>query len=466
MFGKNETLKILLALIISFGFLVVIWVIFGDRLIPTKNQNTSNSFQKSSNINLKDRLSNGDKLLISTNSTPQKELGIKSLANKDYATAIEQLETSLKINYNDPEALIYLHNARIGEQKFYEIAVAIPISSDVDGAQEILRGIAQAQSDINSKDGINGYLLKVTIVDDNNDPEIAKQLAQELAKKPSILGVVGHWASDVTLATAPIYEGEKLVVISPISTSVKLSGFGKYIYRTVISDRFAGSALSRYQINNLKKKKTAIFYNSQSGYSQSLKDEFTSALYADGGEIVAEIDLSKADFNAGRDFPQILSKGAEVIMLATNTATLDQSLQVIQVNDRRLPILGGDDAYASKILEIGGKDALNMVVAIPWHVLAYPNYPFVKNSQSLWRSEINWRTAMAYDAVMALAEAMKVNASRTGIQESLSNPDFNAKGATSNVRFLPSGDRNQPVQLVKVAKTNNVNLPYRFIPIK
>ena len=467
---KNDTLKIFLALIVTLGVLVLAIFWFGRLFFPTNNQdNISNSPQtennSAKNIPLNKRISNGDSLLIPSNSTPQKQTAIQELGNQNYNEAIKQLENSLKINSNDPESLIYLNNARIGTNESYQIAVSVPIGSDIDGSQEILRGVAQAQNDINSQGGINGIPLQVIIANDNNNPEIAQKLVPELAKNSRILGVVGHWASDVTLATAPIYEAKKLVAISPISTSVKLSGFGDYIYRTVPSDRFAGNALSRYQINNLKKKKTAIFYNSQSGYSQSLKDEFTTALYADGGEVVAEFDFAKSNFNAGRSYPEALNKGAEVLMLATSTSTLDQALQVIQVNEGKLPVLAGDDAYSPKILEIGRKDAVDMVVAIPWHILAYPNSPFVQESRRLWGGDVNWRTATAYDATMALAEAMKVNPTREGIEKALSASNFVANGATSPVRFLPSGDRNQAVQLVTVAPGNNPNLPYQFVPI-
>jgi branched-chain amino acid transport system substrate-binding protein len=73
------------------------------------------------------------------------------------------------------------------------------------------------------------------------------------------LGVVGNFGSDVTLAAGKVYQEGQLVQISPTSTSVKLSGFGNYVFRTVPSDRFAANALTRYMLTKLKKKRLLSF---------------------------------------------------------------------------------------------------------------------------------------------------------------------------------------------------------------
>jgi branched-chain amino acid transport system substrate-binding protein len=462
---KNETKTLLISLLITLAVLGggVWWLSKQFNLqisAPTPQSTSSQPMAK--------RFSSGEQLLIASAGTEAKQAGIDALAAGDYQKAVSELASSLRVKKNDPEALIYLNNARIGKDKAYTIAVAVPLGTDLDGSQEILRGVAQAQNQIDRAGGIQGVPVKILIANDDNNPQIAQQIAQELAENPDVLGVVGHWASDVSLAAGSVYESEKLVAISPISTSVKLSGFGRYIFRTVPSDRFAGSALSRYQVNQLKKQKAAVFFNSQSNYSKSLKDEFTTALFGDGGAVVAEFDLSAANFNAANALKQAQAQGAEVLMLATNTATLDRALQVIQVNDGKLPMLAGDDAYAPKILQIGGKDAVGMVVAIPWHLLAHPQAPFVKTARILWGGDISWRTAMAYDATQALiaAIARHANPTRESVQQELASPDFTATGAAGAIRFLPSGDRNQAVQLVKIEPGSRSGFGYDFVPVR
>jgi len=123
--------------------------------------------------------------------TPEKELASAAFAKGNYEKAVSLLSASLTTLPNDPEALIYWHNARIGREQSYSIAVSVPIGSNVNVAQEMLRGVAQAQHQINQAGGIDGIPLKVQIIDDENDPAVAQQVATTLSKNPEILGVVG-----------------------------------------------------------------------------------------------------------------------------------------------------------------------------------------------------------------------------------------------------------------------------------
>ena len=432
-------------------------------VIQTKIFNNNSS---EINPRLQDRLSQGEKILIPQTITPAKEMAVAAFARGNYRDAAYLLETSLKTEANDPEALIYLKNARIGRGKAYSIAVSIPIGSDVNAAQEILRGVAQGQDRINQAGGINNLPLKVHIINDDNDPAIAKQVAQSLGKDKTILGVVGHYASDVTLATAPIYEANKLVAISPISTSVELTDRSPYVFRTVPSDYLAARGLAQYMLEKLQQKKVAIFYNSQSNYSESLKSEFRTSVYLGGGEVVDTFDLADPDFDASGHWQQAADSGAEAIMLAANTSTLDKALQVAQVNRQRLSLLGGDDVYTPKTLQIAGATGNDMVLAIPWHSRSNPDSHFASVARQLWGGEVNWRSAMAYDATKALiaAIAQSDKPTRLSVRENLSDPDFTTPGANSQVNFLPSGDRFTNIQLVQMQPSNN-KFGYEFVPI-
>ena len=426
----------------------------------------SNTNAVRTNEGLQDRFSQGERVLIPQTTTPEKELAVAAFTKGNYYHAASLLAASLKTKPNDPESSIYLNNARIGAAKAYSIAVSIPIGSDVNAAQEILRGVAQAQDRLNQSGGINELPLKVQIIDDDNDPEIAMQIAKNLGRNQEIMGVVGHYASDVTLDTAPIYEAEKLVAISPISTSVKLSNFSPYIFRTVPSDYLAARGLAEYMLENLNSEKVAVFYNSESNYSESLKSEFNTAVSLGGGEVTNTFDLADANFNPGESLNQAIANGAETIMLAANTGTLDKALQVIQVNGKRLSLLGGDDVYTPKTLQVAGEQGENMVLAIPWHIRNNPNSEFAQIAKTLWGGEVNWRSAMAYDAAQALIAAIanSPNPTRISVRKNLSEGNFAATGASDRVKFLPSGDRSGKIQLVEMQPSGN-SFGYEFVPI-
>jgi len=460
--NKNETIVLLLAILISLGLIggVAFWIV-NHFFTPQKSAEISLN-----NISPTERLSLGETRLMPGDISPVKKAGIAAFADKKYKEAVANLEAALRLKRNDPEALIFLNNAKIGDNKNYTIAVSAPIGTNPNGALEMLRGVAQAQNEINTAGGIKGIPLKVAIADDENKPEIAKQIAETLVKNPEILGVVGPYGSDVTLEAGTVYNSGQLVAISPVSTSVKISGFSPYVFRTVPSDYVAARALSDYMLNKLTRKNAAVVFNSQSNYSQSLKSEFVTAVSLGGGQVSREFDLSQSDFSAATTIEQAMKQGAEVLMLAPNKEQLDKALQVMQVNRKRLTMLGGDGLYTIKTLEVEGESGEGMVVAVPWHIESKTNSDFPRKSRQLWGADVNWRTALSYDATKALIAALERNPSRSGVQQTLVSGDFSTIGASGVVRFLPSGDRNGTVQLVKIVhRKRSSTAEYDFVPL-
>ncbi|MEH2398615.1 ABC transporter substrate-binding protein [Nostoc sp.] len=462
---KNETTILALALLLTVGIVGggLWWFTNGSGF---KIDNTIISNQETgSNPSLENRISFGEKTLTPGDISPAKKEGVQAIAAKSYDKAIANFTAALKLNRNDPEALIFLNNARIGS-KSYTIVASVPFGTDPNISLEILRGIAQAQNQINRSGGVKGVPLKVGIANDDDKPEISKQIASSLVSNSEVLGVVGPNTSDSTLAAGTIYNSGQLVAISPTSTSVKISNFSHYVFRTVPSDFMAARSLANYMVKTLQKKNAVVFFNSESNYSQSLKSEFVSSVSLEGGQVSSEFDLSKVDFSAAKSLEQATKQGAEVLMLAANTETLDKGLQVVQINQKRLTLLAGDDVYTVKTLEIGREQATGMVLAVPWHIDSDPKSDFPQKSRQLWGGDVSWRSALSYDATVALIEALKRNPTRSGVQQALASSDFSATGASGTIRFLASGDRNAPVQLVKIVPGSRSGTGYDFEPVR
>lgn len=462
---KNETTILALALLLTVGIVGggLWWFTNGSGF---KIDNTIISNQETgSNPSLENRISFGEKTLTPGDISPAKKEGVQAIAAKSYDKAIANFTAALKLNRNDPEALIFLNNARIGS-KSYTIVASVPFGTDPNISLEILRGIAQAQNQINRSGGVKGVPLRVGIANDDDKPEISKQIASSLVSNSEVLGVVGPNTSDSTLAAGTIYNSGQLIAISPTSTSVKISNFSHYVFRTVPSDFMAARSLANYMVKSLQKRNAVVFFNSQSNYSQSLKSEFVSSVSLEGGQVSSEFDLSKVDFSAAKSLEQATKQGAEVLMLAANTETLDKGLQVVQINQKRLTLLAGDDVYTVKTLEIGREQLTGMVLAVPWHIDSDPKSDFPQKSRQLWGGDVSWRSALSYDATVALIEALKRNPTRAGVQQALASSDFSATGASGTIRFLASGDRNAPVQLVKIVPGSRSRTGYDFEPVR
>jgi branched-chain amino acid transport system substrate-binding protein len=329
-----------------------------------------------------------------------------------------------------------------------------------------LRGVAQAQDEVNRAGGINGVPLKVRLVDDGNRRETARQLAEALSSNPAVLGVVGHTISDTTIAAAEIYQRHQLVMVAPISSAVQLSNLGGYVFRTIPNDQLTARALVNHLLNQMKKGKVAVFFNSASEYSKSLKNEFRNALfYSAGIEPVEEFDLARPDFDPAESVNRAIAEGAEAIMLASDYTRRDRAIQVMWVNGGRLKLLAGESLFSQNMLRLAGKHAADMVIAVPAD-LTQPG--FRQSFTALWGEKIplSWRTALGYDATAALIKALGKDSTRTGIQRVMAQPDFTAKGSAGTVSFLPTGDRKGGIELMTVAPVgSNQSGNYDFKPL-
>nr|WP_313890021.1 MULTISPECIES: hypothetical protein [Nostoc] len=127
---KNETTILALALLLTVGIVGggVWWftngsgIKIGNNIIPGS--------ELGSNPSLQDRISFGEKTLTPGAVSPAKKEGVEAIAAKSYDKAIANFTTALKLNRNDPEALIFLNNARIASSKSYTIVASVPFGTD------------------------------------------------------------------------------------------------------------------------------------------------------------------------------------------------------------------------------------------------------------------------------------------------------------------------------------------------
>jgi branched-chain amino acid transport system substrate-binding protein len=416
---------------------------------------------------VKSRLSLGDKILVTADDNADKQAGIAAFKAGKFTEAQTLFSAALKGQRNDPETWIYLNNTIAAlKGNSLRIAASVPVGGNLNIAKEILRGVAQAQDQINRSGGIRGRLLQVEIANDDNDTAIAKQIATELVKDSSILAVVGHNSSEASLIAAPIYQQAGLVMISPTSTASSLSGIGSHIFRTTPSTRVTADTLAHYVVNVAHHTKVAVCAASQDKASKSFKEEFAWSLAQYGGRLTnANCDFSAANFSPSDVPSQAISAGADALLIAPSLYTINQATEVIQANNGRLALFGNQTIYVIDTLKRGQAGVNGMVLAVPWFPQETSGSPFIKESKNLWGAPGNWRTAMAFDATQAAIQGLNAGQSREQLFKSLSSSDFSFRGATGVIEFLPSGDRSLRGTLVQVRPGQNSGTGYDFMPL-
>ncbi|MEH2278626.1 MAG: ABC transporter substrate-binding protein [Nostoc sp.] len=458
----------------------IIGVVIGGAIIYAllreESQPIPNSCANKEQYSLGNRISLGEEILVKQDTNRDKEDGVKALANDDCKAAIDKFNSYRRTNLRDPEALIYLNNAkaRLKGDKL-KIAVSVPIGgtdANPDVAKEMLRGVAQAQDEVNnSSDGINHKALEVVIANDDNEKSPAQNIAKQFVKDQSILSVVGHNASEAALAAAQEYAAQeykerRLVMISPTSFDQRLSGLSKYVFRTVSTNNLA-KRLTNYIINTAGKTNIVICVDADSLDNSGFADQFIKATEEAKYKINPTLCNLADSIDPKAIISQALSSKADGLLLAPSIKRINKALEVARANRGQLPLFGSPTLYTQQTIGGEGKADVNgLVLAAPWHPQAIPSNPFAQKAQTLWGGPVNWRTATTYDATLAIIAGLRQSNTREELQKTLHNLSYPIDGATGKFQFSKSGDRkNNLTCLIKVQQKPRTDT-YEFVPIQ
>jgi branched-chain amino acid transport system substrate-binding protein len=403
------------------------------------------------------RISQGENLLTTGAASPAKLAGIEAVRQGNLAEAVRHFERARQQQQHDPETLIYLNNARIGAQPALTIAVSVPLGSNPDVAREILQGVAQAQTEFNQRPQYPGLepqvhppRLRVQIANDDNSPRWAEAIAQRWVGNRQIQAVIGHNASDASVAAAPIYQGGKLVMITPTSFADRLSSQGDYIFRMVLSIQFLTEELAVQYIHTHPQARIALCSDSQAVDNESFRNRFSnnidklSLTYRQAAIVRVDCNFADPNFNPDQMVDKLLKARANTVLLAPHVDRIAKALALARANRGRLQLLASTTLYTRVTLK-AGKDVQGLSLVSPWYPNMLPKHQFNPNARILWGedADITWRTAMAYDATQIIGLIIRPTGSATTrqtLQAALSQVNFPG-GATGTIQFTSSGER-------------------------
>jgi len=122
-------------------------------------------------------------------------------------------------------------------------------------------GAEMAVRDINDRGGLLGQRVELEMGDDNADPEQAIALANKLVSD-RVVFVVGHTASEASVAAAPVYEQARIIMISPTSSNPKLTEQGwSNVFRVFGRDDQQGAVAASYLADHWRDQKIAILHD-------------------------------------------------------------------------------------------------------------------------------------------------------------------------------------------------------------
>ncbi len=195
--------------------------------------------------------------------------------------------------------------------------------------------------------------LELLAEDDAADPKQGTAVAQKLADS-KVAGVIGHLNSGTTIPASKIYSDAGIPQISPSATNPTYTRQGfKTAFRLVADDAQLGGTLGKYAVGTLKGKAIAVI-DDRTAYGQGVAEEFTKAVEAAGGKVVAkEFTTDKAtDFNS--ILTTIKGKKPDVVFFGGMDAVAGPMLKQMKSLGIKAKFMGGDGICSTELVKLGG----------------------------------------------------------------------------------------------------------------
>lgn len=324
-----------------------------------------------------------------------------------------------------------------------KIAVALPFTGDnAEYGNSFYTAAEIKVEEWNAKGGVLGRPIELVKYDDKNSAEEATSIAQKIVSDKDIIGVLGHFASGVSMAAAPTYEENQVIEISNCASHPDYSGMGDYIFRnnTVISEEF--KVIVDILANDLKVKNVGVVaiktdWGTTAG---GIADELIKANPA--LTLVAHEDVMETSDDYSPAIAKLEQAGAEAVVLVGMYGLYGPIAKQYKAVNPEIKLVGVSNAYTQQIIELGG-DAVEGLLA-PVSFYAASEDPvvqsFVAEYSKRFGSEPSSLAAQAYDSIGILLTAIE-NAGtldRPTVRDAVNNIDY--PGITGQTTFDEIGD--------------------------
>ena len=329
-----------------------------------------------------------------------------------------------------------------------DIVVAAPWPWEARGDELLYgQGLDLAVQEVNETGGIVGRKIRLIRPDDRQSVNEGRLVAQRLAEDPQVMAVIGHLQSYVTVPAAAIYDLAGLTLVSPASTSAELTSRNyARVFRATLTDRAIGRQMADYAIEQ-DYRRAAVYYV-RNDYGRALANAFEERYQQDNVdvEIVARHSYDANQELSPRSLEPVLKSWAnlvpDAIFLAGEVPLAGRIIAAIRAAGIDAPVLGPDAMSTPALIAEGGEAVEGTVVASFFH----PDKPRKEVSQFVERFRARYdvgpdvTSALAYDALLLLAQAMR--AARTPapaeVSQALRRTEW--QGVTGNFRFNEWGE--------------------------
>ncbi len=279
---------------------------------------------------------------------------------------------------------------------------------DASFGEASLNGARLAVDGLNAGGGALGRPVELVVEDDRSLAGESATAAKKLISRDRVVALIGECSSARTLEAAAVAQASGIPLVTPASTSPRVTQVGDAIFRVCFIDPFQGDVIATFARRRLGLRRAALLVDSTAPYSVGLADYFSRKFVALGGEVVARQTYSGADTDFRAQLTAIRAARPDALFLPGYYVAAGLVARQARDLGMHATLLGGDGFEAPQLLDIGG-DALDGAY--------YSTHFAVENTGAASRAFVaayrlrygvvpNGLAALTYDAVRLVADAL------------------------------------------------------------
>ncbi len=290
-----------------------------------------------------------------------------------------------------------------------KIGLVIPASGPLTQYGTMIQeGVGTAVEQVNAAGGINGQQVQTVVFDDACNPGKAPGTANRLLDA-KVRYVIGPVCSGAAIAAAPIYDSQRVVVVTPSATSPSLtSGMDyHYIFRTIGQDNEQGEAAAKFIMEKIKPRKIALLHDKQS-YGRGIANTARKLLSRAG----AEVALYEGITPGGKDYSDVIARiknaGIDFVYFGGYHNEMGVLLRQAKEAGLNARMMGPEGVGNSEINAIAGPAVEGMLVTLPADFAANPkNAATVKAFEAKKRNASSAFGLTSYAAAQVIMDSIK-----------------------------------------------------------
>ncbi|XCN75400.1 MAG: ABC transporter substrate-binding protein [Candidatus Electrothrix aestuarii] len=299
----------------------------------------------------------------------------------------------------------------------------------IENGKSMRNGVQLYVDQVNANGGIDGRKINILFRNDENNPDKARKIAEELVSDDRILVVIGHYYSSTSKEAGKIYKRFQIPAITASATAEDVILNNKWYFRTIPGNNMEARFVAHYITKGLKNNSAGIIF-SKDDYGKSLAQAFKKVTAELGVRVDKEwewdndkpaadqVDIIQQQLSEG-EAPDVIyfathaSEGVKIITTLKESGLLDKKIDLIASYALARSFFDNIEGYPKEWASPGYySDGIYFATPFMSALGGVRAFNFASQYQKKYSEKQNVVSISYYDAVKTAIEAAR----KSGVQ--------------------------------------------------